>query len=140
MRSAHLVPLPHVVYRLVVGSYPPKSAEDQLAIFLEHLAYGFQLSAFSHYNVAKSTARQCVRRVSKAIILHYQGFIRDPTPLEAQEWAEYNHEKFHMINCCAAMDGTHIALGNVEPSMHTALLNHKEGSYAILAHAVCSPQ
>ncbi len=128
------------VHRLVLGSYPPKSVQDQLAVFLEHLAFGHQLRSFRKFGMSISTAQASIFRVSSAIITEFGGYIADPTAQEVEEWAQVNLDKFHLPNCPLAMDGTHIALGAVEPSAHAAFKNHKEGSYAFLAHAVCSPQ
>jgi len=114
--------------------------QDQLAVFLEHLAYGHQLRAFRKFDMCLSTARASIFRVSSAIIKEFAGYIAEPTAEEVEDWAQVNFDKYHLPNCPLAMDGTHIALGGVEPAAHTAYKNHKEGSYAFLAHAVCSPQ
>lgn len=122
------------------GTYATKPVEDQLAVFLDHLAFGGQLLPLSDsYGMAESTVKKSIARVSKALIKHFHTAVRPPTADEVTAWDEYNFRKFHLRGAVAAMDSTHIPLANVEIGVKTAYLNHKEGSQAFICHTVVSP-
>jgi len=137
------MPLPCVcgAHSYYPGTYATKPVEDQLAVFLDHLAFGGQLLPLSDsYGMAESTVKKSIARVSKALIKHFHTAVRPPTADEVTAWDEYNFRKFHLRGAVAAMDSTHIPLANVEIGVKTAYLNHKEGSQAFICHTVVSPR
>ncbi len=122
------------------GTYATKPVQDQLAVYLDHLAFGGQLLPLSDsYGMAEATVKRCIERVSEALITRFHTAIRPPTPEEVIEWDEYNFRRYYLRGAVAAMDSTHIPLANVESELKTAYLNHKEGSQALLCHTVVSP-
>jgi hypothetical protein len=116
------------------------SAEEQLAVYLDHLACGPEQRHLGQlHNMSPQTARMCIKRVSHALIRHFHGYISLPSPAEVSAWADFNRETYLMEGCVAAMDGTHVALARVPAAERPEYLNHKEGAAAMVAHAVVSP-
>lgn len=123
------------------GAYAGMPAEQQLALYLTHLAVGNQQASLSReFECSKSTVRRSILRVSSALIVRFRGMIRLPTDAEARAAAQFNLERYHFPRSAACMDGTHIATGGIPKALATGMLNHKEGSQAFIAHAVVLPK
>ncbi|KAJ8968013.1 hypothetical protein NQ317_014266, partial [Molorchus minor] len=116
---------------------PPLPLEKQMLMCIWYLSNqeGFR-SLADRFDVTKSTAYECVRRIIDAIICLRQDFIRWPTPVEARRTSIYFKEVNNFPNVIGCIDGSHIPIARPKEKSDSYI--NRKGYHSVILQGICN--
>ncbi|KAJ0398703.1 hypothetical protein ATCC90586_003194 [Pythium insidiosum] len=112
----------------------------QLAVALEWYGHYGNANAVGKiaqaYCIGAGTVTLYVRRVQKALLRHYQRFVRWPSRARRLESSAYHRERYGLEGCVGFVDGTHVIFAQ-KPHIDGGLHYNRKSRYSLNVQVVC---